>query len=436
MSKQTNSSQNGPQAKRTRLRAGFRLVHPIPSSSQPTSSSTSSLFVTPVDTNEVEGQNGGMQVEAGEMLVPDTNTTAKPKRHRYTTKSHHLTEWLQFRETFLDKVLRHDSLGSFFGQTSCSKCGEHDGVFKCKDCSEGSILKCLNCTIGIHHVLPLHCVEKWNGSFFAGPKNFVIFDTSGLHHLTIDYCQCGNEPLSSWAQLLRESWFPATLSHPQTAFTFDCLDMFHELMLQGNTNLYDYYHTLLRRSDNANLSTPVYRYPEIHRVFRMWRNLMSLKRAGCSHDPEGVWGTSQGELMVECLACPHPKRNLPDDWEKAGPLLFLYALFIAVNGNFKLKGKERHIKDVELMPGWGAYVPESEYQDHVENYVDEPEFGTRFFVLKTPQRGVQNERSTGRCFQPVFGDIQPHHCQKVGSHGDCMECQSNGSKPISGTTKR
>jgi hypothetical protein len=48
---------------------------------------------------------------------------------------------------------------------------------------------------------------------------------------------------------------------------------------------------------------------------------MSLKRAGCGHDPEGVWGTSQGELMVECLACPHPKRNLPDDWEKAGPLL-------------------------------------------------------------------------------------------------------------------
>jgi hypothetical protein len=54
----------------------------------------------------------------------------------------------------------------------------------------------------------------------------------------------------------------------------------------------------------------------------------------------------------------------------------LYALFIAVNGNFKLKGKERHIKDVELMPGWGAYVPESEYQDHVENYVDEPEVST------------------------------------------------------------
>jgi hypothetical protein len=48
---------------------------------------------------------------------------------------------------------------------------------------------------------------------------------------------------------------------------------------------------------------------------------MSLKRAGRGHDPRGVSGTSQGELMVECPACPHPERNLPNDWEKAGPLL-------------------------------------------------------------------------------------------------------------------
>ena len=52
---------------------------------------------------------------------------------------------------------------------------------------------------------------------------------------------------------------------------------------------------------------------------------------------------------------------------------FLYALFIAVDGNFKLKGKERHLQDVELMPGWGAYVPETEYQNHITNYVDEAE---------------------------------------------------------------
>jgi hypothetical protein len=52
---------------------------------------------------------------------------------------------------------------------------------------------------------------------------------------------------------------------------------------------------------------------------------------------------------------------------------FLYALYIAVDANFKLKGKERHLKDVELMPGWGAYVSEADYQTHVATYVDQPE---------------------------------------------------------------
>jgi hypothetical protein len=52
---------------------------------------------------------------------------------------------------------------------------------------------------------------------------------------------------------------------------------------------------------------------------------------------------------------------------------FLYILYISVDGNFKLKGKERHLNDVELMPGWGAYVPEAEYKTHIASYVDEPE---------------------------------------------------------------
>ena len=52
---------------------------------------------------------------------------------------------------------------------------------------------------------------------------------------------------------------------------------------------------------------------------------------------------------------------------------FLYILYIAIDGNFKLKGKQRHLKDVELMAGWGAYVPEQDYQTHIANYVDQPE---------------------------------------------------------------
>lgn len=53
----------------------------------------------------------------------------------------------------------------------------------------------------------------------------------------------------------------------------------------------------------------------------MWRNLMALKRAGRGHEVGGIGTTAKGDLMVECPACPHPGRNLPSDWQKAGPLL-------------------------------------------------------------------------------------------------------------------
>ena len=52
---------------------------------------------------------------------------------------------------------------------------------------------------------------------------------------------------------------------------------------------------------------------------------------------------------------------------------FLYILYIAIDGNFKLKGKERNVNDVELMPGLGAYVTETDYKSHIANYIDQPE---------------------------------------------------------------
>lgn len=57
---------------------------------------------------------------------------------------------------------------------------------------------------------------------------------------------------------------------------------------------------------------------------------------------------------------------------------FLYTLYIAIDGNFKLKGKQRNLKDVELMPGLGAYVPEKQYQTHIANYVDQPEVSVQY----------------------------------------------------------
>jgi hypothetical protein len=52
-----------------------------------------------------------------------------------------------------------------------------------------------------------------------------------------------------------------------------------------------------------------------------------------------------------------------------------------VDGNFKLKGKEHHLTDIELMPGWAAYVPETEYKAHLVNYVDQPEVSIDITML-------------------------------------------------------
>lgn len=42
-----------------------------------------------------------------------------------------------------------------------------------------------------------------------------------------------------------------------------------------------------------------------------------LKRMGRGHDPAGVDNTKEGACAVLCPACPHPGKNLPDDWDKA-----------------------------------------------------------------------------------------------------------------------
>ena len=63
-------------------------------------------------------------------------------------------------------------------------------------------------------------------------------------------------------------------------------------------------------------------------------------------------------------------------------LRFLYILYISVDANFKLKGKDWGLKDVELMPGWGPFVEESGYQAFIANYVDQPEVSSSCFSFR------------------------------------------------------
>lgn len=104
---------------------------------------------------------------------------------------HRLTEWLSFRETFLEETLRHDGLGAFLDHATCSKCGDTPGVIKCRDCMGGAMLQCAVCTVSSHSHLPLHRIEvcpcifpdanSANTSFSGGmvcSSNMTLYRTS------------------------------------------------------------------------------------------------------------------------------------------------------------------------------------------------------------------------------------------------------------------
>ena len=98
---------------------------------------------------------------------------------------------------------------------------------------------------GIHNVAIDYC----------SCRSFIVIDVSGIHNVAIDYCNCRtNGIIPHHIQLLRAGWFPATFIRPQTAFTFHCLDFYHELTLQSKVNAYDFCRSLLRLTDSLELN--------------------------------------------------------------------------------------------------------------------------------------------------------------------------------------
>jgi len=52
---------------------------------------------------------------------------------------------------------------------------------------------------------------------------------------------------------------------------------------------------------------------------------------------------------------------------------YLYILYLAIDANFELKGKDCKTTDIDLMLGLGAFVNEDQYQDFVKDNIDQPE---------------------------------------------------------------
>jgi len=145
-------------------------------------------------------------------------------------------------------------------------------------------------------------------------RDFRVLDSNGIHEINLDFCGCERQ-LPRHIQLLRRQLFPATQANPRTCATFGLLKQFHLLNLTSKVSAYDYYRALERLTDNTGTSLPRSRYRGLMRMGLQWRHLKLLKRAGRGHDPSGVFGTKPGKLAILCPTCPHPGKNLPDNWK-------------------------------------------------------------------------------------------------------------------------
>ncbi|KIM71111.1 hypothetical protein PILCRDRAFT_17369 [Piloderma croceum F 1598] len=257
-------------------------------------------------------------------------------------KQNIFAEWLPFRDTHVHELTQHEGWADL--SKRCIQCLQAEAAYKCDDCFG-----------------PTH----WNGNFWqsvplidlglrvqlghnsgpcAAPRTFemplTVYHTNGAHLVNVSYCEC-NEPAGGYLfanQLLRSLWFPASLTHPRTAFTFAVLKQFHHLTLQGKTTAYDFYNSLVHATDNTGLKLPPKRYNKFMMVMRWWRHIKMLKRAGHGHDPAGVVATEQGSLAVECPACPHDGHNLPANWKWLPiAIAWIYTLYLAMDANFRLK---------------------------------------------------------------------------------------------------
>ncbi|KAJ7204612.1 hypothetical protein C8J57DRAFT_1618880 [Mycena rebaudengoi] len=314
-----------------------------------------------------------------------------------------LKQWVQdHRDEFLDELLRWEGRGDHRSieiqaqateapmadppDAAAPSAEPHDpptaphnaapvqGDHWCTDCIGGGQLLCAPCLVRRHWHLPLHRIQFWNGDYFV-PKTlrelglhmqlghwvgyehrcpvpepvrsdvFVIIDDHGIHEVALDFCGCGSG-VSHNVQLLRAGLYPTTTTSPRTAATFAVLRHFHLLSFKSKCSSYEFYHSLAWETDNGGVKPPRNRYHEWRRM-----TLVDMPRRGYGDQAQRMWETTA-------------------DDEK-----FLYALFLAIDANFRLKRKDisSKEKDPGLGPGWVFFCEVGSYMQHVEKHWKEPQ---------------------------------------------------------------
>jgi hypothetical protein len=81
-------------------------------------------------------------------------------------------------------------------------------------------------------------------------RSLTVIDTTGIHELHYRFCACDrSDKANNLVQFLRNSWYPASTTDPDTCATFRVLDLFRLLNVVGNLNGRDFITTLERVTD-------------------------------------------------------------------------------------------------------------------------------------------------------------------------------------------
>ncbi|KAJ7775286.1 hypothetical protein B0H16DRAFT_1712863 [Mycena metata] len=391
-------------------------------------------------------------------FVPDDDAPIYdmlPKEPRALRPSDNpLGEWVRKKkpQTYLDELIQLEGRGEYQVDERCISCGAAPGDYRCRECFTDD-LYCKACLIAGHQDTPLHGVEMWKDGKFermtlkalglriqlghgkpnnarlrqgrcANPEraiddDFVLIGVHRIHEVAVDFCGCETAQPHD-IQLLRARWYPCTGKHPRTAATFGVLRRFCLTTLETHCAAKAFYMSIVRESDNTGTVLIRDRYDEFLRMSREWQHIEMLKRAGRGHDPAGVEATQLGECALLCPACPQPGKNLPPDWKNTPKARrFLYALFLALDANFRMRRKKvsSEEKDPSLGDGWSFYCEVAPYYSYlVANWKQKQERSTcvAHDAVDKPDRESRGTASSGI----ATVDCARHNMKRPNAVGD------------------
>lgn len=86
-------------------------------------------------------------------------------------------------------------------------------------------------------------------------RKMTVIEAPILHEIHVSYCKCSkSDNADNLEQLLRNTWYPATVTDPGTCATFRSLEAYRLYNVVGNMNVRDFITSLERITDASAVS--------------------------------------------------------------------------------------------------------------------------------------------------------------------------------------